>query len=72
MFFRRHLELLGAVLVATLRQEVDDVTTAFGNPIHALVVIHESQYLNGIQLTYGLGITANSSDSILFSFRHTR
>ena len=43
-----------------------------GNPIHALVVIHESQYLNGIQLTYGLGITANTSDSILFSFRHTR
>ena len=71
MLLRRHLELLGAVLVATLRQEVDDMTAAFGNPIHALVVIHESQYLNGIQFTYGLGITANTSDSILFAFRHT-
>ena len=48
MLLRRHLELLGAVLVATLRQEIDDMTAAFGNPIHALVVIHESQYLNGI------------------------
>ena len=48
MLLRRHLELLGAVLIATLSQEVDDMTTAFGNPIHALVVIHESQYLNGI------------------------
>ena len=72
MLLRRHLELLGAVLVATLRQEVDDVTAAFSNPVHAFVVIHESQYLNGIQLTNGLGITANTSDSILFAFRHTR
>ena len=59
---------LGAVLVATLSQEVDDMTAAFGNPIHTLVVIHESQYLNGIQFTYSLSITANSSDSILFTF----
>ena len=68
MLLRRHLELLGAVLVATLSQEVDDMTAAFSNPIHTLVVIHESQYLNGIQLTNGLGITANASDSILFAF----
>ena len=68
MLLRRHFELLGAVLVATLSQEVDDMTAAFGNPIHTLVVIHESQYLNGIQLTNGLGITANASDSILFAF----
>ena len=68
MLLRRHLELLGAVLVATLSQEVDDMTAAFSNPIHTLVVIHESQYLNGIQFTYSLGITANSSDSILFTF----
>ena len=72
MLLRRHLELLGAVLVATLRQEVDDVTAAFSNPVYAFVVIHESQHLNGIQLTNGLGITANTSDSILFAFRHTR
>ena len=68
MLLRRHLELLGAVLVATLSQEVDDMTAAFSNPIHTLVVIHESQYLNGIQFTYSLSITANSSDSILFTF----
>ena len=67
MLLWRHLELLGAVLVATLRQEVDDMTAAFSNPVHAFVVIHESQYLNGIQFTYGLGITANTSDSILFA-----
>ena len=72
MLLWRHLELLGAVLVATLRQEVDDMTAAFSNPVHAFVVIHESQYLNGIQFTNGLGITANTSDSILFAFRHTR
>ena len=71
MLLRRHLELLGTVLVTTLRQEVDDMTAAFGNPIHTLVVIHESQYLYGIQLTNGLGITANTSDSILFAFRNT-
>ena len=68
MLLRRHLELLGAVLVATFSQEVDDMTAAFSNPIHTLVVIHESQYLNGIQFTYSLSITANSSDSILFTF----
>ena len=53
------LELLGAMLQRAFRQQVQRLTSTFGNPVHTLAVIHEAEHLYPIQLVDLLCITAD-------------
>ena len=71
MLLGRLVELLCTVLVRAFRQQVDDVATRFGDPVHAFVVVDESQDLDAVEVSSLLGKAADAGNSLFFSFRDT-